>query len=218
MRHGSVVAIGQRIFDQMRRLSKAAIQGGFYLDKECVVEPVNQTAFQCPLLNKYCKSAELVFASGPLLATYSICPNVTPHISGTNTSTTNQTIFHGWQTVAQEHMFEISSIISTGFISYCTLVPGCSQSELCSTASFFNPDGTFSRQGVANCWDHLCSSYHATINPDFGGFGARFQGSNYIFSANHTLDDTFVSDAAFDCPTQPCVNGDVSSRQDLPIS
>ena len=175
-------------------------QGGPYLQKQCVVEPSNGTAFQCPLLDDYCTSAEIVFASGLLLAVCSICPNVTLPISGTGTKTTNETVNHSGEITAQEHMFDISSIILTGLISYCTLVPGCSRSGVCSTSSLLGADGHLFRQGVANCWDHLCSYYHATINPDFGGFGARFQILDYMFSADPTPDDTLVFNAAFACP------------------
>ena len=169
-------------------------------------------------MDDYCTSAEIVFASGPLLAVCSICPNVTLPLSGTGTNTTNETVNDRGEIIAQEHMLDISSIISTGLISYCSLVPACSQSGVCSTASLLGADGHFFRQGVANCWDHICSYYHATVNPDFGGFGARFQALDYMFSADHAPDDTLIFDAAFDCPAQSFVDRDVSSRQDLPIS
>ena len=177
----------------------ASIQGRSYSQDNCRVQPVNQMAFQCPLLDKYCNSAELVFASAPLLAVCATYPNLTLEKARNSTSTINQTVHHDGQISMLEGSFNISSVICTGLTSYCTLVPGCSQTKVCSTASFFSMNGHFSQEEVATCWKHLCSLYHATINPDFGGFGARLQGPDDMFSANHTLDDTFILAAAFSC-------------------
>ena len=179
----------------------ASIQGRSYFQENCRVQLDNQKAFQCPLLDVYCNSAKLTFASAPLLAVCAIYPNITLETAGNSTSRTNQTVHHNGQIIIPEDSSNILSTVPTGLISYCALVPGCSQSKVCSTASFFSTNGHLLREGLATCWEHLCSSYHATVDPDFGGFGVRHQGSDHVYSADHTLDDTFVLNAAFDCPT-----------------
>ena len=193
----------------------ASIQGRSYCQENCRVQQVNQTVFRCPLLDEYCNSAELTFASAPLLATCAVYSNLTLETARNSSSTTIQTVHHDGQIIIPEDSFNISSAISTGLTSYCALVPGCSQSKVCSTASFFSTNVHLSREGIAVCWEDLCSFYHATINPDFGGFGARLQGPDHVFSANHTLDDTFILAAAFDCPALPCNSCGISSCQDL---
>ena len=178
----------------------ASIQGRSYCQENCRVQLVNQTAVQCPLLDECCNNAELTFASAHLLAICAIYPNITLETARNSTSTTNQTVHHEGQIIIPEDSFNRSSTIATGLASYCALVPGCSQSKVCSIASFFSTNGHLSREGIATCWENLCSFYHATVNPDFGGFGVHLPGPDHVFSANHTLDDTFILAAAFDCP------------------
>lgn len=165
----------------------APIQAVSYLEENCVAASVNASASPCPLLDQHCTSTELVFASAPLLAMCSVSANTTLPTDVNTTSTSNQT-FHGdEQSLVQRDAFEISSVISTGLITYCTLVSSCS-SELCSVASIFNTGGHLSREGVTRCWHHLCSTYHATINPDFGGFGAGSPTIRSLYcSADRTL-------------------------------
>ena len=157
------------------RSDTAAFQGSSYLQNDCAGETTDPEGMQCPLLDSYCNSPENIFKSGPSLAVCSICPNVTLQKARTSLSTTdlmNQTNHLDWPVTTQERMFELSSDVSTGLISYCALVPGCSDSGFCSAASLLNQDGQFSRQSVATCWANLCRFYNATVNPDFGGLGA----------------------------------------------
>ena len=157
------------------RSDAASLESTFYLRKECTSQSGSDTAIQCPLLNRYCNSAELVFASRPLLTVCSLYPNMTLKAMEINTPTSNKTIDNAWRNHTRGHAFELSSIISTGLLSYCTLVPGCSQSAACTIASLSVIDGQLSSHGVAWCWHQICNSYVASINPDFGGLGVRLQ-------------------------------------------
>lgn len=127
--------------------------------------------FQCPLLNQYCDNTELIFASGPLLTICTMYPNMTLSIIGVNTTSTSTTLENAWQDPTRRRAFEQLSIISTGLLSFCAMVPECSQSAMCSIVSLTNIDGQLSRQGIAGCWDEICNTYVASINPDFGGLG-----------------------------------------------
>ena len=153
----------------------ASYESTSYLRKECMSQPGSDTATPCPLLNRYCSSAEFVFASRPLLTVCSLYPNMTLNVLEINTSASNKTISNLRQDDTRPHASEMSSIVSTGLLSYCALVPGCSQSAACSVASLSAIDGQLSKHGIARCWDQICSSYVARINPDFGGLGVHLQ-------------------------------------------
>ena len=153
----------------------ASLESTFYLQKECMSQSGSDMAIQCPLLNRYCNSAEFVFASRPLLTVCSLYPNMTLNVQEINTSTSSKTIKNAQQDHTRAHALELSSIVSTGLLSYCALVPGCSRSAACSTAFLSDIDGQLSSHGVARCWYQICNSYVASINPDFAGFGVRLQ-------------------------------------------
>ena len=155
----------------------ASLERTFYLRKECMSTPGNDTAVQCPLFDQYCNSAEFVFASRPLLTVCSLYPNMTLDVLDINMHTSNEIVVNNtWRDPARKNAFELSSIVSTGLLSYCSKVPGCSRSAACSTASLSRLDGRLSSHGVAKCWSQICNSYVASINPDFGGLGVRLPG------------------------------------------
>ena len=151
----------------------ASLESASYLGKDCMNQSGSDTAIQCPLLNRYCSSAESVFASRPLLIVCSLYPNMTLTVLENSTSASNETISNARQGHTRGHASELSSIVSTGLLSYCALVPGCSQSSACSTASLTDIDGQLSSHGLARCWYEICNSYVASVNPDFGGLGVR---------------------------------------------
>ncbi|KAL8710182.1 MAG: hypothetical protein Q9220_005265 [cf. Caloplaca sp. 1 TL-2023] len=72
---------------------------------------------------------------------------------------------------ARTYASELSSIVATGLLSYCALVPGCARSDQCSIALLSNTNNHLSGRGIVRCWDQICDSYVASINPDFGGLG-----------------------------------------------
>ena len=153
----------------------ASIDSTSYLQKDCKSQSDSDMAVQCPLLSQYCNSAGFVFASRPLLTVCSLYPNMTLNVSEFNMSTSNKTISNARLDYARGHAFELSSIVSTGLLSYCALVPGCSQAAACSVASLSNINGQLSSHGVSRCRQQICNSYVVSINPDFGGLGVSLQ-------------------------------------------
>ena len=142
-----------------------------YLQKECMSQSGDDSTIRCPLLDGYCNTAESVFASASLLTVYSLYPNMALNV--VNTSTSNDTINYAWRNHTRGRALELSSVVSTGLISYSALALKYSGSATCSTANLSNIDGQLSSRGVAGCWNQICKSYVASINPDFGGLGVR---------------------------------------------
>ena len=164
----------------------ATLDSNLYSREKCMNLSGSDTAMQCPMLNQYCNSTEFVFGSGLLLTVCSLYPSMILGILGSDTPTVGRTIDNTERTQTQRYAFEVSSVVSTGLLSYCALIPGCSRLVACSTALLFDSDGRLDTQGVARCWDRICSSYVANINPDFGGLGVRWQLQNTFSS---TKDD-----------------------------
>ena len=154
----------------------AYLESTLYLEKKCKAEAANDMMIQCPLLNQYCNSADLIFASPPVLTVCSLHPNMTLNQLEHNRSPRNETLTDSRSDYAKKHAFELSSVVSTGLLGYCATVSGCSPAA-CSTAGLYDLDGKLSSQGIGRCWIQICNSYVASINPDFGGLGVRLANS-----------------------------------------
>lgn len=151
----------------------ASLDSTSYFQEKCMNQSSSDTAMFCPLLDRYCNSTEFVFASELLLMICSLYPNMTCNVFRTNTIQSSATIDNAQQDSVRQHAFELSSIVSTGLLSFCAMIPVCSRSAACSTRYLLTIEGQLSSQGIARCWDEICNTYVASINPDFGGLGVR---------------------------------------------
>ena len=174
-------------------------------------------AVSCPLLDQYCKRAELIFTSGPLLTVCSLYPNQTLSILEATTLTKNTVVDDAWQDPIRAFALELSSMVATGLLSYCALISGCSKASACSIASLSDFNGHFPIQAVARCWYQICESYVASINPDFGGLDVRLSIWKSNSSIDEKTDDPIISCANLNSHGQSCCEWYIPIHQALPI-
>ena len=148
-----------------------------YLQTSCNWDSTHKTVESCPAWGIYCDDPEYIFASQPLFTVCSMYPNMTRQIgtkqidrSSSLVSNLTQNITdHGpWETALAQ---STSSLVSTCMISWCALIPGCSQSQICANDNIYTVDGYLSTDDLVHCWLQICNSFRLVVNPDFGGFG-----------------------------------------------
>lgn len=67
----------------------------------------------------------------------------------------------------------VKTIIPTCLVAYCSSQPDCAATPMCDVGRLFTNDYQLSAQGVANCWQSLCSLNVQSVNSDIAGVGVR---------------------------------------------
>lgn len=135
---------------------------GALFDTSATLELARQNVESCPIWDVVCQNASQIFTNQTLLAVCSLYTNISFGISD------GQLDGSRFSTAV---IRATNSIIPTCLISYCAMIPTCSQTQFCTSSSLHKTTGGLSSQGVGHCWSGICRNFRPYVNSDFGGVG-----------------------------------------------
>jgi hypothetical protein len=114
-------------------------------------------------------------------------PNVTRHVrDGTLPANLTDIGFAVPGNINTENLLSrsLQSHIPTCLVSYCASQPDCASTFACNVGNLLTSNGNLSAQGVANCWQTLCSLNVQALDADIAGIGVSLTCFQSIRSCN----------------------------------
>ena len=152
-----------------------------YLSSSCTWNADHSKVKTCPVWDTYCHKPETLFATLPLLVSCSIYSNAiggtrknpTPAFDSVTLDIGDLINATGFLEIWEKSIIdETLSLVTTGMISWCALIPGCAQTQECSSNLISKAtESSISTFGILGCLSAICDNFGPHVNKDFGGYG-----------------------------------------------